>query len=234
MAANAERRSEGLSRATAQATLLSIGQVLARLTPEFPDVTPSKLRFLEDQGLIHPQRTESGYRKFSGADLERLRVILCLQRDQYLPLKVIRTYLDDMDAGRSPQIPLSTAQTPSMLTPTQRRLRREELLRETGAAASLLDDAIATGLFPAAETYGPDVVTVMRSLVELRRTGIEPRHLRSVKIAAEREADLIVSALAPLVRTPADRSAARERATEVAVHLERIRGSVVRMGLTRF
>ncbi|MDQ1529560.1 MAG: hypothetical protein QOH77_1350 [Actinomycetota bacterium] len=72
------------------ASLLSIGQVLARLNPEFPDLTPSKLRFLEERQLISPARTESGYRKFSPADLTRLRFVLTMQRDHYVPLKVIR------------------------------------------------------------------------------------------------------------------------------------------------
>ena len=81
------------------AGLLSIGQVLARLSPEFPSLTSSKLRFLEVQGIVTPLRTESGYRKFSQDDLERLRLALTLQRDHYLPLSVIRDYLEDVDAG---------------------------------------------------------------------------------------------------------------------------------------
>jgi DNA-binding transcriptional MerR regulator len=93
------------ARVPGAAPLLSIGQVLARLTPEFPDLTPSKLRFLEEQGLVSPARTESGYRKFGAGDLDRLRLILSMQRDYYLPLKVIRSYLDDLDAGLSPTLP---------------------------------------------------------------------------------------------------------------------------------
>jgi DNA-binding transcriptional MerR regulator len=85
--------------AAASPALLSIGQVLARLTPEFPDLSSSKLRFLEERGLITPARTASGYRKFSPSDLERLRIILAMQRDHYLPLKVIKAYLTDLDAG---------------------------------------------------------------------------------------------------------------------------------------
>ena len=96
MAASSAARVAGAS------SLLSIGQVLARLNPEFPDLSPSKLRFLEERQLITPSRTESGYRKFSPADLERLRFVLSMQRDYYLPLKVIRGYLDDLDAGREP------------------------------------------------------------------------------------------------------------------------------------
>ncbi len=87
------------------APLLNIGQVLAKMKPEFPDLTPSKVRFLEDERLLSPARTQSGYRKFSTEDLDRLRLILTLQRDQYLPLKIIRNYLSDLDSGRSPSWP---------------------------------------------------------------------------------------------------------------------------------
>lgn len=232
MSSAAQRRESALTRSARPATLLSIGQVLSRLTPEFPDLSPSKLRFLEDQGLIHPVRTDSGYRKYSPTDLDRLRLVLTLQRDHYLPHKVIRAYLDDIDAGRAPQIPVVSAPVEIVPAPI-RRLRREELLRETGAAASLLDDAIATGLFAPAELYGPDIVSLMRELVELRRTGIEPRHLRTLRLNAEREADFIVSALATLIRTPADKLAALERANELAGHLERVRGAIVRTGIQR-
>lgn len=85
--------------------LVTIGQVLALLTPEFPELTQSKLRFLEENGLITPQRTDSGYRKFAESDVERLRLILELQRDRYLPLKVIGQYLADLDAGKSVVLP---------------------------------------------------------------------------------------------------------------------------------
>jgi len=97
-----------LSRLQDHRRLYTIGQVLAVLKPEFGDLSPSKLRFLEDQGLVTPERTESGYRKFSDSQIERLRVILTLQRDQYLPLKVIRDHLDELDAGRQPLLPTAT------------------------------------------------------------------------------------------------------------------------------
>ena len=118
---------------SSSAGLLSIGQVLARLSPEFPTLTSSKLRFLEVQGIVTPLRTESGYRKFSPADLERLRLALTLQRDHYLPLVVIREYLEDIDAGRDPVTP--TAVPPPSIVPAPRRYRRDELLSAAGVRA---------------------------------------------------------------------------------------------------
>ena len=79
---------------------ISIGQVLSQLDLEFPGISASKIRFLEERGLVHPSRTETGYRKYSQTDIERLRYILTMQRDHYMPLKVIRQHLEDMEAGR--------------------------------------------------------------------------------------------------------------------------------------
>lgn len=215
--------------------LLSIGQVLARLSPEFPDLSPSKLRFLEERQLISPARTESGYRKFSPADLERLRLVLSMQRDYYLPLKVIRGYLSDLDAGRDPVLPGGvTVQAPSILA-SDRRLTRDELIREAGATSALLDDAISASLVVAAEHYGEDTLAVLRALAELRRTGIEPRHLRGFRAAAERELGLIESALVPIARRKdaASRARAAELAREIAGQLEVVRSSLIRSALGR-
>ncbi len=111
---------------SASAGLLSIGQVLARLTPEVPDLTSSKLRFLEVQGIVTPSRTESGYRKFSQGDIERLRIGLTLQRDHYLPLSVIRELLDE--AGAEPGTSFSP---PPSITPPSRET--SWVMRETRA-----------------------------------------------------------------------------------------------------
>lgn len=216
-------------------SLLSIGQVLARLSPEFPDLSPSKLRFLEERQLITPSRTESGYRKFSPADLERLRFVLSMQRDYYLPLKVIRGYLDDLDAGREPVLPGgATVSAPSMLS-GDRRLSRDELVREAGATPLLLGDAISASLIVASDHFGDDALIVLRSLVELQRSGIEPRHLRGFRASAERELGLIESALMPISRRkdPASRAKAGEMAREIAGQLEVVRSSLIRSALGR-
>src|ERR687898_131710 len=137
---------------SASAGLLSIGQVLARLSPEFPNLTSSKLRFLEVQGIVTPTRTESGYRKFSQDDLERLRLALTLQRDHYMPLVVIREYLADVDAGRDPAPP--------------------------AAAPQLRNDATSTGVLTAPDGSSDQAVALLRALLALDRPGIEPRHVR--------------------------------------------------------
>ena len=216
------------------APLLSIGQVLARLMPEFPDLTPSKLRFLEEQGLVSPARTDSGYRKFCTSDLNRLRLILSMQRDHYLPLKVIRRYLDDLDAGLSPTLPGGATPGPSMLS-TVRRLSREELLREAGASPTLMHDAVSASIILPTDYYGEEVLHVLRALVELQRSGIEPRHLRGFRGSAERELGLIESALVPLSRRKdaSSRAKAAEVAVEIAGQLEVIRSSLIRSALGR-
>lgn len=223
------------ARAPGGSHLLSIGQVLARLSPEFPDLSPSKLRFLEERNLVTPSRTESGYRKFSSADLERLRLVLSMQRDYYLPLKVIRSYLDDLDAGREPVLPGgATVTAPSMLS-SDRRLSRQELVKEAGANAMLLNDAITASLIVPGDHYGEDALAVLRALVELQRSGIEPRHLRGFRAAAERELGLIESALIPVTRRKdaSSRAKALEMAREIAGQLEIVRSNLIRSALSK-
>ncbi|MFP3465714.1 MerR family transcriptional regulator [Leifsonia sp. SIMBA_070] len=212
--------------------LLSIGQVLARLTPEFPDLSSSKLRFLEERGLVSPSRTASGYRKFSPADVDRLRAVLGMQRDHYLPLKVIKKYFADLDAGLDPVFP-GSAPAGSILG--SRRYRRDELLREAGADADLLQDAVSASLLPASDVYGDEALTVLRALAELRRSGIEPRHLRGFRAAAEREIGLIETALVPIARRNDVSSKARtaELAREIAAQLDVVRGSIIRSSIAR-
>ena len=217
----------------APAGLLSIGQVLARLGPEFPTLTSSKLRFLEVQGIVSPLRTESGYRKFSQADLERLRLALTLQRDHYLPLSVIREYLEDLDAGRDPATP--TVPPPPSIVPAPRRYRREELLSAAGAAPQLLNDAISTGVIPGGETYTEQSLAILRALVALDRHGIEPRHVRTLRQSAERDVALVESALAPLLRRTDSSSRARasELAPELTRRLDEVRAIFVGSALER-
>lgn len=212
--------------------LFSIGQVLERLQGEFGDLTPSKLRFLEDQGLIAPERTKSGYRKFSQAHIERLRLILTLQREHYLPLKVIAEVLEEIDAGRDPLIPGASNRSASSILTPRRLLSRDELQKLTGASPRFVGEAIAAGLLPAAEVFPHEAVAELTSLLRLAEYGLTPRHLRNMRSAAERDADLIAQAIgARGVRSGSPN--AHEHALEMLELLEVARGGVLRRRFAR-
>ena len=199
---------------------VSIGQVLDELRPDFPDVSPSKIRFLEAEGLIRPLRASSGYRRFAVADIERLRFILTAQRDEYLPLRVIKERLDarDADGGAGPVPAVS--------------MTRSELLAAAGAAEELLAELEDYGLVRRARAYTTQALSVVRSAVLLAGFGIQPRHLRPLKAAAEREAALVEQAVAPLVRQKGSREPALRAARDIAGHIARIHGTLVEDGLT--
>lgn len=207
--------------------LLSIGQVLARLQDDFADLTPSKLRFLEEQGLVTPERTKSGYRKFSQSHIERLRLILTLQRDHYLPLKVIAEVLEELDAGRDPIIPGAAPRSASSILAPKRVLSSDELRRLTGASPRFIGEAIAAGLLPAAEVFPHDAVAQVNALLKLAEQGITPRHLRPLRVAAEREAELIAHAVSTR-GVKAASPAAAEGALEIADQLDTVRAGVLR------
>ncbi|MFT3798756.1 MerR family transcriptional regulator [Microbacterium sp.] len=213
---------------SATAGYLSIGQVLARLTPEFPELSASKLRYLEVQGLVTPMRTEAGYRKFSPVDVARLRTALTLQRDHDFKLARIREYLDAHSDDADIALPPSILHAP-------RRYRRDELLSTAGAPAALLNDAVTAGLVVAADTFDERAVTLLRALVALDAHGIQPRHLRTMRVAAEREAALVESALAPLLRRTdaAARARAAELAPELIHRIDDVRAVVVQATIDR-
>ncbi|MET4159442.1 MerR family transcriptional regulator [Agromyces sp. PvR057] len=220
-----------VTHASGSAPLLGIGQVLARLQPEFPDLTPSKLRFLEEQRLVSPARTAAGYRKFSTADVERITLVLSMQRDHYLPLKVIRAHLEAVDAGDTPALPGATDASGFL---GARRYSRDELIATAKAPRGLLDEAVSASLMTSSEPYDAEDLEVLASLVALRDVGIEPRHLRALRAAAERDAALIDRALAPSRRSDAaGKARVSEHAAELAARLERVRAEVVRATLAK-
>lgn len=219
-----------------QQSVFSIGQVLSKLVGDFPDLTLSKLRFLEDQGLIIPERTPSGYRKFSSVDLERIRFILTLQRDNYLPLKVIRKHLHDLDQGIEPSIDLPGVSGSQNILSRTSTFTRDELITQTGASMMLFQEGVSYGLLPAAQMFGDDSVKILRSLVELQKTGIEPRHLRGYRAAVDREVGLIEVAVMPYSRRKDANSKAKaaELSRELSVQLENIRNVLLRNGIEKF
>jgi DNA-binding transcriptional MerR regulator len=200
--------------------LVGIGQVLEELRQEFPDVSPSKIRFLEAEGLIAPERASSGYRRFAVADIERLRFILTAQRDEYLPLRVIKERLDAASGDG-----VGAAASAAALT-------RSELLEATGADEALLAELEDYGLVRHARTYGTEALTVVRCAVAVREYGIQPRHLRAVKAAAEREISLVEQVVAPLARQKGSREPALRAARDVAGHIARLHATLVEDGLT--
>lgn len=236
------------SAASSRGGTMSIGQVLASLREDFPDVTISKIRFLEAEGLVEPQRAPSGYRRFTPADVERLRYVLGAQRDHYLPLKVIREHLDAIDRGLSPASPLGRPGVPREVGtvdgPRPEDLAREgggvtltraELLHACGATDKSLAALEAHGLVQPTRSghYDADALAVARICVELSEFGLEPRHLRPFRLAADREIDLVDQAVGPMLRRRTDDAASRaeEAAREIAALSLQLRTALVRAGV---
>lgn len=223
---------------------LSIGAVLAQLRPDFPDVTISKIRFLESEGLVCPQRTTSGYRQFSTADVSRLRFVLAAQRDHYLPLKVIKEQLDAMDRGTPrrlgpPPRPLSSVDgmpaAADFAAGGEIRMTREELLANAGVNAGVLAELEQYGLVRpgAAGFYDADAVLVARTVKTMTEFGLEPRHLRAFRAAADREVGLLAQIVTPLSRQrdPDARQRADEVVRELAALSVRLHALLVKAGL---
>jgi DNA-binding transcriptional MerR regulator len=205
---------------------VSIGQVLDELSSEFPDVSPSKIRFLESEGLIQPLRSSSGYRRFSSADIKRLRFILTAQRDEYLPLRVIKERLDALDGT----VTLGTGEGSGGAVPPV-AMTRSELLAAASAAEELLAELEDYGLIRRARSYGTQALSVLRSAVRLGEYGIQPRHLRVVKAAADRETALVEQAVAPLTRQKGSREPALLAARDLAGHIASLHATLVEEGL---
>ena len=214
---------------------LTIGEVLAVLRDDFPDVTISKIRYLESERLVAPQRTPSGYRKFSRADVARLRYVLAAQRDRYLPLRVIKDHLDALDRGE----PLPDAATPADVPPPVadggtgrgRPLDPEEFARAAGLTPEQLADCVQFGLLAAdAEGRHPvEDLPVARAAAGLARHGLEPRHLRAYRSGVEREAGLVEQLVAPVLRARSEEARARagEKLRELAALSAQLHGALL-------
>ena len=227
---------------------LSIGEVLSKLRGEFSDITISKIRFLESEGLIDPQRTPSGYRKFTNVDLERLRYVLSAQRDQYLPLRVIKENLDALDRGLTPSPTPGSPATPRLATvdgefapsnfihDSKLRLSRDELLESSGLLEAQLTQIESFGLIEMkGRYYDADALSVARAVAEMSSFGIEARHLRSFKTAADREVGLVEQVITPLLRqkNPEAQARAEEVQRELASLSIRLHAALVASGLHR-
>ncbi|OBK78815.1 MerR family transcriptional regulator [Mycobacterium sp. 1274761.0] len=207
---------------------MSIGAVLDSLRPDFPDVTISKIRFLEAEGLVTPERTASGYRRFTAYDCARLRFILTAQRDQYLPLKVIKAQLDAQPDGELPQagspygvprlVPVDgePVEVDTAATRTQVRVSREDLVARSGVDDKLLTALIKEGVITTgpAGFFDEHSVVIAQCARALSDYGVEPRHLRAFRSAADRQSDLIAQIAGPVVK--AGKAGARDRADDLA------------------
>jgi DNA-binding transcriptional MerR regulator len=217
----------------------SIGAVLDRLRHEFPDVTISKIRFLESEGLVSPARSASGYRQFSADDLERLRFVLAAQRDQYLPLKVIKQQLDERDDVRSgdsrPLVVVPSGEPEQVNARPKVRLTREDLLAEAGIDSSTLNALEQYGIVRAgtAGFYDTDAVELASTAQALTDFGIEPRHLRAFRAAADRETGLLHQVVGPVARQRDPDAAARaeDLLREMAGLSVRLHALLIRVGL---
>lgn len=229
---------------------MSIGEVLSQLRPDFADVTISKIRFLEAEGLIEPERTPSGYRKFSHTDVQRLRYVLSAQRDHYLPLRVIKEHLDALDrgleppaiTGGGPRVPMALVSQEGLPGPdafvrdaAELRLSRKELLE----AAELDEEALSSleeyGLVSrrGGNHYDGNALAIAQTVAAMARFGIEARHLRAFKAAADREVGLVEQVITPLVRqrNPEARARAEEAVRELAALSVKLHAALVKDGL---
>ena len=208
---------------------MSIGAVLDLLRPDFPDVTISKIRFLESEGLVTPQRSPSGYRRFTAYDSARLRFILTAQRDQYLPLKVIKAQLDSQPDGALPGreslypvprlVGVDDQRRPAAETatsPVPVRLSREDLRERSGVGEDLLAALRKAGIITAGPGgfFDEHSVLIAQCAAALAEYGVEPRHLRAFRSAADRQSDLIAQIAGPVGK--AGTTGARDRADELA------------------
>ena len=200
---------------------INIGEVLKLLTPEFPDITLSKIRYLESEGLVFPQRTSSGYRKYVNADVERLHYVLTTQKKTYMPLKQIKKQLDAMDScSVIPITKAATAQTiispEEFRKPAITRLSDVEIAEKAGVELQFVIDLANVGIIGPDQSgfFTADDIQVVSTASALSEFGIDARHLKSVKNAASRQADLISQVVTPLVRSNKD--GAREQAEEMS------------------
>ncbi len=190
---------------------LTIGAVCKQLEREFPDISISKIRYLEDQKLLAPRRTAGGYRLFSPSDVARLRTILRLQRDEFLPLRVIRQELasgrtdQDIAKGERPE-PRALRRATLEVRPAESLYRLEEVLEETGAEASLVRELEEYGVIRGEKRDGETLYDdtereIIRAVTELKRFGVGGRNLRVFRTSADREAALLEQILAPALRS---------------------------------
>ena len=228
--------------ATVARDYLSIGEVLVTLKPEFPDITISKIRFLESEGLIAPERTPSGYRKFYDEDVQRLRMILRLQRDEYLPLRVIRERIDGREDGQGQLAgePERAEPEDDVAPATDLQMNGDEIAAATGVERPLVDDLVSYGLLRPRQvdgqpTFDGDDLVVLRVSKDLFKYGVEPRHLTMYRHFSDREAAFFEAIILPVLRqrNPEARRQAAESISELARISRRLKQALLRANLRK-
>lgn len=226
--------------------LMSIGEVLAELRTEFPDTTISKLRFLESEGLVEPRRTAAGYRKYTRTDVRRLRYVLTAQRDHYLPLRVIREQLAEGLADEQER-PAAVTVRPALVAlgphddppvvpgEATARLSASELCDRADISDELLRDLQTHGLIRPSpgEWYDAEALAIAEVAGQFAAYGVQPRHLRAWRAAADREVGVFAQLVAPLLRQqdPASHARAEEAVRELTALSLRLHAALVRIGL---
>ncbi|HEY1331723.1 MAG TPA: MerR family transcriptional regulator [Actinomycetota bacterium] len=220
---------------------MSIGEVLVTIKTEFPDITISKIRFLEGEGLIGPERTPSGYRKFYEEDVDRLRSILRMQRDEYLPLKVIKERL--VKADQEPTIILEAADEPAAEPeiaepPTGLHMSMDELAAATGVERDRIKELESFGILCSHgmngdKYYDGDDFVVLSIAKDFFKYGVEPRHLTMYRHFAEREATFFEGIVLPMLRqrNPDARRTATENLGELSVISRKLKQALLRTNL---
>src|SRR5712691_4530989 len=220
---------------------MSIGEVLVTLKTEFPDITISKIRFLEGEGLIGPERTPSGYRKFHDEDVDRLRTILRMQRDEYLPLKVIKERLTQTEDQTPGRVVAMEGQEDLAMPPTGLHMSVEELSAATGVDRSRIRELETFGILCShglngEQYYDGDDFVVLSIAKDFFKYGIEPRHLTMYRHFAEREATFFESIVMPMLRqrNPDARKAAAENLTDLSALSRKLKQALLRSNLRQY
>jgi len=225
-------------------TYLTIGEVVERLRPAHPDLSISKVRFLEEEGLISPERTAGGYRKFSVADVARIELVLRLQKENFLPLAVIREKLVDYDRGKMPAELRSAAveaETAGLLVPEDTGpVLLDSVQADLGIPITFVRELAEFSLLVTVQVEGGeaierDDVAVLHAAWDLRRFGVEPRHLRMYETFAEREASFFSQILMPAFRhrTPETRQKLAETLNDLAGLTGELKADLLRRALRR-
>jgi len=223
---------------------LTIGEVVQRLEPTYPDLSISKVRFLEEEGLITPERTAGGYRKFSSNDVARIEMILRLQRDHFFPLAVIREKLADVDRGRIPaelqRGPVGVAEPLPIAGSDDGPLPVDDIPSALGIPVSFVRELAEFGIVhletsDAGEAVERADIASLHAAWDLRRFGVEPRHLRMYDTFAEREAALFTQILMPAFRhkTAESRQKLAETLSELGSLTDELKGRLLRRALAK-